>query len=351
MTPSGRAADDSAAEQAPQARYYTTGKQGLVCTLCPHGCILTDGQTGTCGVRQNQQGSLTLPYFGQASALNIDPIEKKPLYHFIPGSAIVSIGFLGCNFHCPFCQNYSISQDTRHASEYVSPERLVALAADARSAARRADQPPVAGIAYTYNEPSIHFEYIAESASLAAEAGLANVLVTNGHLNPQPASEILQMMDAVNVDLKSMSSEFYRDELGGSLKAVKRFIALAAETTHVEVTTLLLPGKNDSDAEVHSVAAFLADLRTTIPLHLSAYHPAYRYSLPPTDHRRLLHSVDIAHEKLPYVYAGNLGTAATTTCLACGAALVRRHGYHVDRSGLDHGECVACGKAAAVVDA
>jgi len=351
MTVPGGNARDSAEQRVQQARYYKAHESTIVCTLCPHGCCIEPGEAGTCGVRTNRDGALTLPYFGRASALNLDPIEKKPLYHFIPGSTVVSIGFLGCNFHCPFCQNYSISQGTAHPTEYVSPQRLVSIAVEARHSADRGGQSPVVGIAYTYNEPSIHLEYIMEAATLARAEGLLNVLVTNGHLNPEPARELLTAMDAANVDLKSLSAEFYRDEIGGSLKAVQRFITIAAELTHLEVTTLLIPGTNDSDAEVREIAAFVAQLRDSIPLHLSAYHPAYRYNRPPTDHGALLRSVEVAREKLAYVYAGNVAVAATTPCPACGAPLVRRRGYHVDRAGLEHGRCVACGALSAIVDA
>ena len=334
-----------------QPAYYTVRDERLVCTLCPHGCVLADGESGICGVRTNRSGILTLPFYARASALNIDPIEKKPLYHFHPGSGIVSIGFLGCNFRCPFCQNYSISQQTAHPTEHVPPERLVRIANDSRSAAGADRQPPVVGIAYTYNEPSIHFEYVTEAARLARDAGLKNVLVTNGHLNPSPAREVLALIDAVNVDLKSISDEFYRHEIGGSLKAVMKFIEIASETTHAEVTTLLLPGRNDSDGSIDTIARFVASLDPEIPLHLSAYRPAYRYSDPATSDETLLHAVEVARAHLRYVYPGNIASEASTPCTACGALLVRRRGYHVDRSGLQAGHCTSCGAASPIVDA
>jgi pyruvate formate lyase activating enzyme len=332
--------------QRSKALYYTTRDDQCICTLCPHGCRIADGETGICGIRTNSGGRLTLPHFGMASALNIDPIEKKPLYHFHPGSAIYSIGFLGCNFRCPFCQNYSISQSTSHSARYVSPAELVASARDAASRSN-----DVVGIAYTYNEPSIHIEYILEAASLAHESGLVNVLVTNGYLLPGPARDLLLLMDAANVDLKSMNNDFYENVIGGSLPAVKHFLEIAAELTHLEVTTLLIPGKNDSKEEVLATADFVAGLGSSVPLHLSAYYPAYRYDAPATRPEDLLRAVETAGEVLPYVYPGNVRSTVDTYCAACGATLVSRHGYTVDRSGLVAGTCARCGASVPIVDA
>jgi len=305
----------------------------VVCTLCAHNCRIAAGDAGICRVRANEDGRPSLPYYAAVSALHVDPVEKKPLYHFHPGASLLSVGFLGCNFRCPFCQNYSIAQSTRAATRTVVPAELPGLARDDGAI----------GVAYTYNEPTVHFEYLMDASALVREAGLANVLVTNGHLNPGPARELLGRMDGANVDLKSFSADFYERELGGSLRAVQRFITIAAELTHVEVTTLLIPGKNDSPDEVEAIARFIASLRPDIPLHVSAYYPTYRYDVPATTPEAVERAVGIARRHLDHVYRGNSPGDATTRCRSCGATLVQRRGYRVDASGLDGDACASCG--------
>ena len=256
-----------------EARYYQEEDGKIRCLLCPNRCLIASGRHGVCGVRTHREGSLSLPFFGRLSAVAVDPIEKKPLYHFYPGATILSLGFVGCSFHCPFCQNFHISQDTSAAQRFYSPLDAVRLAQGERSF----------GIAYTYSEPLIHFEYVLETSRIAREEGLKNVLVTNGYLNPEPAEELLALTDAANVDLKSFNPDFYRKEIGGDVEEVKRFIAQASERIHLEVTTLVIPQKNDTDEEIEAIARFLADLNPDIPYHLSCYYPAYRYSIPATD--------------------------------------------------------------------
>ena len=287
-------------------------------------------------VRTNLNGLPRLPYYAEVSALNVDPIEKKPLYHLHPGARLLSLGFLGCNFRCPFCQNYSISQSTRSATRTVLPADVPALVKD--SAAH--------GVAYTYNEPTIHFEYLTATADAIHDSGYGNVLVTNGHLTQRPARELLAKMDGVNVDLKSFSSDFYRIELGGSLDAVKGFIEIAAELTHVEVTTLLIPGRNDSDEEVGAVVDFLASIDPSIPFHLSAYHPAHRYDVHATPPQAIERARAIASGRLRHVYPGNTPGDIETRCAGCGAVLVRRRGYAVSSTGLEGEHCAACGAPA-----
>ncbi|TFH04340.1 MAG: AmmeMemoRadiSam system radical SAM enzyme [Spirochaetales bacterium] len=322
-------------------RYWKSSQDRVICTLCPHGCRIAPGTRGVCGVRQNTDGRMTLPFYGHLSAVNIDPIEKKPLYHFLPGSRAFSIGFLGCNFHCPFCQNYEISQSTVRATRFMEPEEAV----------RSARAAGCASIAYTYNEPGIHFEYVADTARAARLAGMKNVLVSNGHLNAGPATELLDLMDAANVDLKSWSAGFYRDEVGGSLDAVKTFLKLAATACHLEVTTLLIPGINNSSQEIANIAAFVAGLGADIPLHLSAYYPTYKYTIPATSPSAVRTAVGVARKSLAYVYSGNTPEPNATVCLTCGSTLVKRTGYTVDRSGLRGGKCVACGTTTCIVDA
>jgi pyruvate formate lyase activating enzyme len=277
--------------------YTSVSNSKLECRLCPHNCNISDGNSGICSVRNNNNMNLELPFKGILSAINIDPIEKKPLYHFLPGSQILSLGFYGCNFHCQFCQNYSISQvfHKNNKKEYISPSDIVEIAVDKG----------IPSIAYTYSEPVIHFEYVMECALLAHKKGLKNVLVSNGFLNPGPAKELLLEMDAVNVDLKAFTNEFYY-ELGGRIEPVKTFIKLASKLTHLEVTTLIIPGKNDSEEEITSIANFIASIDYNIPLHLSAYYPVYKYEISSTPKGTILELCDKVSQILKYVYPGNI---------------------------------------------
>jgi pyruvate formate lyase activating enzyme len=305
------------------------------CSLCPHRCAIPSGAFGACGVRGNKNGTGLLPFYGNVTALAVDPIEKKPLFHFRPGSMILSAGFCGCNLRCPFCQNWHISQsaDASVSGKQTRPGDLV-------SAALHADSP---SIAYTYSEPLIHAEFLLDCMALARKHGIANVLVTNGCANREAAQEILSLTDAANVDLKSFSAAVYAETLGGAkdagahsaLATVLEFIRLAcAMGVHVEVTTLVVPGLNDSVEELDSCADFLASVGP-IPWHLSAYHPDYHWDAPPTDPALLLRTAKRAREKLPYVYTGNIpGEENATACPHCKATLVRRRGYKTDVSGL-----------------
>jgi pyruvate formate lyase activating enzyme len=308
--------------------------QRVRCQLCPHHCTLAPGDTGICRVRTNVDGHVELPFYGRASALSVDPIEKKPLYHFHPGSRILSVGFLGCNLRCPFCQNYQISQRSDIHTDYVSPGSLTSEAQRLGSI----------GVAYTYNEPTIHYEYVEQAAEVAHAAGLKSVLVTAGFLERAPARRLLPRIDAANIDLKGFTHEFYRDEIQGQLPPVKRFIELALEYCHVEVTTLLVPGRNDSPEEVQQIAAYLASLSPDIPLHLSAYHPSYRYSTAATPAELVADRVAVARRHLRYVYAGNTVADGSTYCPSCGVAVVQRRGYTVRVTGLRDGCCSSCGE-------
>lgn len=274
----------------------------------------------------------------------VDPVEKKPLYRFKPGSSALSIGFVGCNLRCPFCQNWEISQGTGAPTERLEPEACAALALRARCAS----------VAYTYSEPVVHAEWVIEAMKAVRAAGLANVLVTNGCVLPPASTELLARCDAVNVDLKSWRPDFHRRELGGELEAVKAFIAQAhADGVHVEVTTLILPGANDTEEEIDAVAGFLAELSPELPYHLSAYRPMYRWTKPATPAETVVGLAAVARRRLRHVYVGNLAFERNDdTCTACGALLVRRAGYSVDSSGLAKGpdgeaRCAACGERVA----
>jgi pyruvate formate lyase activating enzyme len=302
----------------------------IQCNLCPNNCLIAPGKFGVCRVRYNNNGALQLPYYGRLSAVAIDPIEKKPLYHFHPGSSILSIGFVGCSFHCPFCQNYHIAHDTSYPTELVRPQQLIELC----------EQRGSFGIAYTYSEPIVHLEYILDCAALARKRGLKNVLVSNGYINPEPAEELLELMDAANIDFKSWNPDFYRREIGGKVEEIKRFIGRIS----LEVTTLVIPTKNDSPEEIEAISRFLASLSPEIPYHLSAYYPRYKYSIPPTAPSTLRKLAEVARKHLSFVYLGNVGMEETNTlCASCGNLLVRRRGYSVSVKGIEDGRCRECG--------
>jgi pyruvate formate lyase activating enzyme len=322
-------------------RFFEAAEGGKVqCRLCPHNCLIAPGRFGICRVRFNKEGTLDLPFYGRLSAIGIDPIEKKPLYHFHPGSSILSVGFVGCSFHCPFCQNYHIATDTSYPTEEVGPRELVELCEKRGSF----------GIAYTYSEPLVHLEYVLDTAAQARSRGLKNVLVSNGYINEQPALELLALLDAANIDLKSWDPGFYKKEIGGGLDEVKRFLAQAHDKIALEVTTLVIPTKNDSPEEIEAMARFLASLSPDIPYHLSAYYPQYKYRIPPTPPATLRVLAEEARKHLRYVYLGNLGMEETNTlCPGCGAVLVRRRGYSVTVSGVEAGHCRQCGVTVPIV--
>jgi len=317
-----------------------------LCSLCPNKCEIKSGGFGICGVRGNKGGKGIIPFYGFITALASDPIEKKPLYHFKPNSQILSLGFAGCNLHCPFCQNWHISQNTDVPGKWMQPGEII-------SAALREDTP---SIAYTYSEPLIHAEYILDCMTLARKHGIANVLVTNGCISANAAAAILKLTDAVNVDLKSFSAETYKKTLGGDLQTVLDFIQLCNRmNVHIEVTTLVVPDLNDSTGELNDAADFIASVNKDIPWHLSAYHPDYRWNAPPTNPVFLATAAKNARNKLTYVYTGNTSEDNNTICTICGSILIKRTGYHVDVSGLIKGDCVrsfncvSCGKTAKIV--
>lgn len=290
----------------------------LRCLLCPHGCRLAEGSYGLCGVRGNRAGAPHLAYRARSSSLADDPIEKKPLYRFLPGSRVFSVGFYGCGMRCPFCQNWEISQRREAEAPLLEAAELVALAL-------RSGAP---SLAFTYSEPTIHFEYLLEAAALARKAGLRTVLVTNGQLRPGPAAELLPLMDAVNLDIKCFSAEVYSRVLGGSLEATLEFARIAARSSWLEATTLVVPALDDWDRAVPAIAAFLATISPRIPLHLSAYHPAWKHEAPPTPPLLLARLRGLARASLESVYLGNLrGEAEEERCGSCGDLLLERRGH------------------------
>ena len=270
------------------------------CELCFHHCTLDEGQTGLCRARACQDGKIVSLNYGKLTSLALDPIEKKPLRRFHPGSLILSLGSFGCNLRCPFCQNHEISMagDSGIPTVEVSPEQLAAKAAELVPQGN-------IGVAYTYNEPLIGYEYVQDCASLVHEQGMVNVLVTNGTVEEEPWRALLPLIDASNIDLKGFTPAWYR-QLGGNLETVKRSIALAAERCHVEVTTLLIPGENDSEEEIRELARWLASISSEIPLHLSRFFPRYRMlDRPPTPVEQVSCLAETARRYLSYVYTGN----------------------------------------------
>ena len=313
---------------------YTVSQNTILeCTLCPHSCKIAPGKRGLCAVRENRGGELYLPFYGAISSGGIDPIEKKPIFHFLPGTRSFSIGFWGCNMRCPFCQNYEISQRVRENSVHMSPSQVV-------KKAREAGCP---SISYTYSEPLVHIEFCLDCADLARKAGIANVIVTNGMVNTGAAEELFSAMDAANIDLKSFNHDYYKNELGGNLDAVKSSIATASERCHVELTTLIVPGKNDAPEEIENLLGFIAGIDRNIPLHISRYYPNYKSQIPETAMKSMDSITKRAGEILTYVYQGNTGAAADTLCPHCGRTLIQRNGYRVRILNDDEYCCDTCG--------
>ena len=281
-----------------------------VCPVCPHHCRIPEGKTGRCRGRGTREGRVVPLNYGIATSLALDPIEKKPLRRFYPGSTILSYGSYGCNLNCPFCQNWEISMSdghefrggTRGEENYVSPEALADMAERLRPRGN-------IGAAFTYNEPLISYEYVLDTAKLLRERNLKTVLVTNGCVNAGIADAVLPQVDALNIDLKSFREEVYRDILGGDLETVKSFITRAAEQCHVELTCLIVPGMNDSEGEMQAMAKWICALPggEDIPLHISRFFPRFRVlDRRPTDRAVILRLVEIARRELKYVYPGNL---------------------------------------------
>jgi len=322
--------------------HYVLKEGKLRCELCPHRCVIRDGQVGKCRVRKREGDRLVPLTYGQVTAVHLDPIEKKPLYHFLPGSFILSLGSWGCSLRCDFCQNWNISQ-LQVPTQTLEPEQAVALASS------REDN---VGLAYTYNEPLIWYEYVYDTARLAQQRGLKNVLVTNGFINPEPLEELLPCIDALNIDVKAMSDEFYRRLCGGRLRWVLRAAEMAAQHAHVEITNLVIPGENDRDEDFRALVDWVAEaLGPDTPLHFSRYHPDYKLTAPPTPPETLSRAYALAREKLNYVYVGNIALPQTqdTVCPSCGAKLIVRHGFGATVKNLADGKCVRCGAKISVV--
>lgn len=281
-----------------EALYYEkVNTQKVRCKLCPKECIITKDKTGFCRARKNINGKLYSLIYGETTSIALDPIEKKPIYHFHPGEYILSLGTKGCNFACEFCQNWSISQDPGTITEKITSLEIIKKAKEVGSF----------GIAYTYNEPFIWFEFVLDTAKLAKKENLCNILVTNGYVNPQPLEEILPYIDAMNIDLKSMDDSFYRDICKGTLEPVLYTIKRSHQHCHIELTNLVVPSLNDSDAHfIRLVDWVYENLGPEVPMHFSRYFPCFKMKIPPTPLETLNRAYQIAKKKLKYVYLGNV---------------------------------------------
>ncbi len=319
-----------------EAKYWEKVEGGGVqCLLCPVRCRLKEGKTGVCMAKKNVGGRLMAVTYGLTTSFNVDPMEKKPLYHFYPGTQILSMGPNACNLGCQFCQNFQISQQTAPTS-FISPEDVAAAAIKI---------PDCVGVAYTYTEPLMWYEYILDAAEQVKKAGLKNVLVTNGYLEPEPYDAILPLIDALNVDIKSMDEDFYRRVCKGKLAPILRNVEKTVGKAHIEITNLVIPGLNDADDNFERLAKFLAGLDPFIPLHFSRYFPMYKMDNPPTPPETLFRAAEIAKRWLKYVFVGNINAHGydDTLCPFCKSVLIRRDGFHADVEGLKAGLCASCG--------
>ena len=326
-----------------EARFYSKLDDGAVqCLLCPHECKLKVGQTGICRVRTNEEGMLLSDNYGKVCSLHLDPIEKKPLYHFYPGRNILSVGTVGCNLHCRFCQNWEISQTSVKEYPYLkdySPQAITELAA-----AEDANL----GIAYTYNEPTVWFEFMHDIALQSEVNGLKNVVVTNGFINPAPLAELLPVMHAFSVDLKAFTEYFYKHLTSSSLAPVKETLkAVRKAGRHLEITNLLIPDENDNETDFRKMMEWIKyDLGKETVLHISRFFPTYKLVNNATPESRLEKFYDIAREYLDYVYLGNVRSekGRDTSCPQCGHLLISRQGYSTRIQGIDtNGMCGKCG--------
>jgi pyruvate formate lyase activating enzyme len=327
---------------AKEALYWDKLCENRVrCRLCPHECLIDSGKRGICKVRENREGTLVSLSYGKVSSAALDPVEKKPLFHVEPGSLLLSIGSYGCNFGCEFCQNWHISQENPSFTE-LSPREIIDSATQSKKRDSR-----VVGIAYTYNEPSIWYEFIQECSYLAKDKGLRNILVTNGYMSSKPLGELLPLLDAINIDVKAFSEDFYKEIVHGRLGPVKKSVEIASQSTWVEITYLVIPNHNDSPEMVSEMARWLASINPAIPIHLSRYFPNYLMDAPATPISTLENLREIAREYLNYVYIGNAWRRgyADTRCPSCDSVLIERGVLEIERSYVSQDEkCPRCSR-------
>ncbi|MCK9363735.1 MAG: AmmeMemoRadiSam system radical SAM enzyme [Syntrophales bacterium] len=326
-----------------EALLYEKEEQNYIrCGLCAHRCRIAPHDRGICGVRENREGILYSLVYGKTIAENVDPVEKKPLFHFLPGSRTFSIATAGCNFRCSFCQNSEISQMPREKAEIVgrsrTPAQIVAMAIQTESNS----------ISYTYTEPTVFFEFALDTAKIAAASGLKNIFVTNGFMTSEMLKLLSPCLHAANVDLKSFRDDFYRKYCGGRLQPVLDSLRTLKELgVWLEVTTLLIPNLNDGDQELQDIAAFVASLGRETPWHVSRFHPQYLMAdTPATPSAEIHRAVETGKSAgLKYVYSGNLpgDSGENTLCSGCGNLLIARYGFSIERNDLQGTACPACG--------
>lgn len=326
-----------------RARYYQPSRDdSVLCDLCPHRCLIMPGRSGTCRVRTNRQGVLYADTWGHLSATHFDPVEKKPLYHFHPGSEILSLGSLGCNFKCACCQNYEISQSGIKGFPRLLEMNVAEVIKKANS------NPANIGIAYTYNEPFVWYEYMFDIAEKAHSEGLKNVVVSNGYVNSEPLLALLPFIDAFNIDLKAFDAKSYKAFSGGELPFVMHTLSeIKRAGKHLEITMLVVPGLNDSLSRFEAMIEWITThLGRQVPLHLSRYFPQYKMNEPPTPVNTLVTMAERAMEKLDFVYMGNVAGSEyqQTRCPECGQVILDRRGYTVHNLGMGrNGKCNSCG--------
>ena len=319
-----------------EGRFYESSEHNKVtCLLCPHECLIREGSRGICRVRENRGGVLCSLVYGHPCTLTVDPIEKKPLFHFLPGTGSLSLATVGCNFRCRFCQNHSISQvdaDEPVRGETCPPVQVAELASEKE----------IPSISYTYTEPTVYFEYAYDIGTIAREKGIKNAFVSNGFMSQAAREASLDFLDAINCDLKCFSDDTYRNVMGGRLEPVLDTIRFLRENgVWVEVTTLIVPEMNDSDKELKNIAEFIVSVDPAIPWHVSRFHPMYKMNdSPSTPVERIETAVQIGKKAgLRYVYAGNIHGSSSehTVCPGCGEMLIERIGFSADIQGFKQG--------------
>ncbi|MDP8216656.1 MAG: AmmeMemoRadiSam system radical SAM enzyme [Candidatus Kaelpia imicola] len=319
--------------------YHKIEDNKVRCFLCNHNCVIADSEYGFCGVRKNEKGILYSNIYAEPAALHIDPIEKKPLYHFYPGSLSYSIATIGCNFRCGFCQNWQISQMSKEnfeSKKIISPEGIISHARENNCSS----------ISYTYTEPTVFFEYAYDIAKIAQKEGLHNIFVTNGYMSIEAIDMIAPYLDAANIDLKSFRDDFYVKHCKAHLKPVLDSIRYMRERgIWIEITTLIIPGENDSDEELTQIADFIASIGIEIPWHISRFHPDYKYlESEPTSIETLKKAKEIAKSRgLRYIYLGNVLEGNDSLCYNCGKLLIERVSLNLSINNVDRGSCPYCG--------
>lgn len=316
--------------------FYDRLEDKVRCRVCPHNCLIDEGKYGVCRVRTVKNGEPVAINYGEVTSLAVDPLEKKPLYHFKPSKSIFSIGSFGCNMTCSFCQNYEISQE-RPTTQFTSIEELTNIIPKIENNV---------GVAFTYNEPMMWYEYMYEAAKKIKEHNkdTSIVVVTNGYINEEPLMKLLPYVDAMNIDLKGYTNKYYSKVCGAKLEPVLETIKRCNDHCHVEITTLLVSDENDSLEEVHEIAQFIANVNKDMPLHLSRYFPRYMMKNEETKVEKMLLAKEAANKYLNYVYIGNVGGIENNTyCPKCNATLIKRTGYNTEVNIKDN-RCYSCGE-------